>query len=81
MAIAKKPSDRRTDLTKNQAAEQFIAEAQKPEPEAKSGKQQTTLRMDRSLLARIDAAAKRRGISRSAWITYTLSCALDEEGV
>ena len=40
----------------------------------------TTLRIDAELLARIDAAARRRGISRSAWIKYTLSRALDEEG-
>ena len=30
---------------------------------------------------RIEAAAKRRGISRSAWIQYTLSHVLDEETV
>jgi hypothetical protein len=29
------------------------------------------------LLAKVDAAAKRRGISRSAWIQFTVSRALD----
>ena len=37
------------------------------------------IRFDRALLARVDRAAKRRGISRSAWIQYTVSRALDEE--
>jgi hypothetical protein len=31
------------------------------------------------LLARVDRAAKRRGISRSAWVAFTLSKALDTE--
>jgi predicted HicB family RNase H-like nuclease len=35
------------------------------------------IRFDRELLKRVDAAAKRRGISRSAWVMYTLSRALD----
>ena len=39
---------------------------------------QTTLRFDRDLLQRIDAAAKHRGISRSSWIQFTLSRALDQ---
>jgi predicted HicB family RNase H-like nuclease len=37
------------------------------------------VRFDAKLLARVDAAAERRGISRSAWIQYTLSRALDDE--
>jgi hypothetical protein len=39
----------------------------------------TTLRFDADLLARIDVAAKRRGVSRSAWILYNLSRALEGE--
>ena len=35
------------------------------------------IRFDRDLLDRVDAAAKRRGISRSAWVQYTISRALD----
>jgi len=35
-------------------------------------------RFDRDLLQRIDAAAKHRGISRSSWIQFTLSRALDQ---
>jgi hypothetical protein len=30
------------------------------------------------MLRRVDDAAKRRGISRSAWIQYTVSRALDQ---
>ncbi len=37
------------------------------------------IRFDRALLARVDRAAKRRGISRSAWIQYVVSQVLDEE--
>ena len=38
------------------------------------------VRFDPALLARVDRAAKRRGVSRSAWIQFTLSKALDDEG-
>lgn len=37
------------------------------------------VRFDPQLLMAVDAAAKRRGISRSAWIQYTLSQALEEQ--
>jgi hypothetical protein len=30
-------------------------------------------------LARVDRAAKRRGVSRSAWVAFTLSKALDDD--
>ena len=78
MAIAKKPDRQQAPRAEDRAAEQFIAGASK----AESGNRRvvTTLRFDPDLLARIDAAAKRRGISRSAWIQYTLSRVLDEEG-
>jgi predicted HicB family RNase H-like nuclease len=35
------------------------------------------IRFDRELLGRVDVAAKRRGISRNAWVQYTISRALD----
>jgi predicted HicB family RNase H-like nuclease len=38
------------------------------------------LRFDGELLRRVDLAAKRRGISRSAWIAFKVSEALDAEG-
>ena len=34
---------------------------------------------DTALLARVDRAAKRRGVSRSAWVAFTLSKALDDD--
>jgi hypothetical protein len=37
------------------------------------------IRFDTALLARVDKAAKRRGVSRSAWVAFTLSKALDDE--
>ena len=48
------------------------AETQAADPEPPK-----MIRFDRELLGRVDAAAKRRGISRSAWVQYTISRALD----
>lgn len=75
MAIAKKPKRPSPATHEERVASQFIAGATKP----KAHKTPTTLRFDPDLLDRIDAEAKRRGISRSAWIQYTLSLALDDE--
>ena len=84
MAIAKKPK-RDHSAAKNimgdAAAAKFIAGADFSQEEARQEddkKIQTTLRFDRDLLQRIDAAAKHRGISRSSWIQFTLSRALDQ---
>lgn len=76
MPIGKKPKKQRIAADRERAAEQFIAAAS--EPSAELRKVTTTLRFDAELLARIDAAAKRRGVSRSAWILYNLSRALEE---
>ncbi|HRD68310.1 MAG TPA: CopG family transcriptional regulator [Candidatus Competibacter sp.] len=76
MPIGKKPKKQRIATDRERAAEQFIAAAS--EPAAEPRKVTTTLRFDAELLARIDAAAKRRGVSRSAWILYNLSRALEE---
>jgi hypothetical protein len=75
MAIAKKPERQKTD-TSDKAADRFIAGASETRA-SRDHKIATTLRFDSNLLARIDAAARRRGVSRSAWIQYTLSRALD----
>jgi hypothetical protein len=37
------------------------------------------IRFDTAQLARVDRAAKRRGVSRSAWVAFTLSKALDDD--
>ena len=76
MPIGKKPKKQRITSDRERAAEQFIAAAN--EPPAVARKVMTTLRFDAALLARIDAAAKKRGVSRSAWILYNLSRALEE---
>lgn len=84
MAIAKKPQRNHSatkGLIQDNAAEKFIAGADAVQEEASAAddkKIQTTLRFDRDLLKRIDAAAKHRGISRSSWIQFTLSRALDQ---
>jgi hypothetical protein len=41
-------------------------------------KKPVLIRFDPRLLERVDTAAKRRGISRSAWIQFTVSRALDQ---
>jgi hypothetical protein len=84
MAIAKNPKRNHyasRGIRGEDAAEKFIAGAdasQEEAPQDNDKKIQTTLRFDRSLLQRIDAAAKHRGISRSSWIQFTLSRALDQ---
>jgi len=83
MAIVKKPKRDHyatKDTLGEAAAEKFIAGAESSPEKAcqeEDKKIQTTLRFDRTLLQRIDAAAKHRGISRSSWIQFTLSRALD----
>ena len=80
MAIAKKPSRSTTNTQPNdpeKAAEAFIAGAGSVPEQADTRKTPVMIRFDRDLLQRVDAAAKRRGISRSAWVMYTLSRALD----
>jgi hypothetical protein len=81
MAIVKRPN-RSTIVSgqgDDQAVEAFIGAAGKPvaAKEIESRKTPVMLRFDRALLARVDVAAKRRGISRSAWIQFTVSRALD----
>jgi predicted HicB family RNase H-like nuclease len=83
MAIAKKPKRDHSaakDMIGDAAAAKFIAGADASQEALQEGdkKIQTTLRFDRDLLQRIDAAAKHRGISRSSWIQFTLSRALDQ---
>ncbi|WP_327753219.1 hypothetical protein VVT58_24225 (plasmid) [Sphingobium sp. SJ10-10] len=88
MAIARKPNSKPKPPVDDAAADAFIAGAAKPEAapiaaaeEPGEGgeprKSPVMLRFDRALLAKVDTAAKRRGISRSAWIQFTVSRALD----
>lgn len=86
MAIAKKPQRNRSAIKKpdsEQAAAAFISKAESPEHPSQEEKTDTKktpvmVRFDRRLLSRVDEAAKHRGISRSAWIQFTLSRAIDQ---
>jgi uncharacterized protein (DUF4415 family) len=80
MAIATKPRRSTTNTQPTdpeKAAEAFIAGAGGAPKPADTRKTPVMIRFDRDLLERVDAAAKRRGISRSAWVQYTVSRALD----
>ena len=83
MSIAKKPNSNHSATPKPErehAAEAFIAGAVPPQdtPQEDGKKTPVMVRFDRALLRRVDEAAKHRGISRSAWIQFTLSRALDQ---
>jgi hypothetical protein len=83
MAIAKKPKSNHTDIAaqaKEEAADYFIAGAE-PEDKAvrKEKKIPILVRFDRDMLKRVDGAAKRRGVSRSAWIHFMVSRSLEQE--
>ncbi len=89
MAIARKPNSNRTaslGRDPEQAASAFIhgagqvADAAPDSPVADARKTPIMLRFNGDLLRRVDTAAKRRGISRSAWIAFKVSEALDAEG-
>lgn len=60
----------------NKKAEAFIEQTEKPKS-ADTGKSVVNMRMDNDLLARIDADAKRMGISRSAWLHVAANRVLD----
>jgi len=83
MAIAKKPLSNHIKAEKKnaeQAAEAFISGAKQGEvtEEKKGLKIPIMMRFDPIVLDKVDAAARRRGISRSAWIQFTVSRAIDQ---
>jgi hypothetical protein len=65
-------------------AEAFIAgagaspRALAPSEDEGRGKKVLNMKFDTALLKRIDAAAKKQGISRTAWLHVAASKALDE---
>ena len=69
MAIAKNPK-RNTNTTADQQADAFISGAgqQQPTDDRDPNKKPIQVRIDPEILTRIDRAAKRLGISRSAFI-------------
>jgi predicted HicB family RNase H-like nuclease len=78
MAIAKKPIRQQTDIASEKAAESFIAGAERPAAK-RERKIPVLIRFDPQILKRVDEAAARKGISRSAWIQFMVSSALEEE--
>src|SRR3546814_18943717 len=89
MAIARKPNSKPKSPMDEAAADAFIAGADKPKAEpiateadqagrgAKPHNSAVMLRFDRAFLAKVDVGAKRRGISRRAWIQNTVTSARD----
>lgn len=89
MAIARRPNSNQTVSSirdQEQVASAFIQGASQPADAAPAlltadaRKTPIMLRFNGDLLRRVDTAAKRRGISRSAWIAFKVSEALDAEG-
>jgi hypothetical protein len=81
MPIAKRPQNASKAQPDDAAAEAFIAGAgQPPSPAAppRPRKERVMTQFDAEVLAGVDKAAKRRGISRSAWIQFVVSRALDQ---
>jgi hypothetical protein len=84
MAIAKKPTGNRPASPRQdaeQAAEAFISGAGKASDQKKkdAGRTPVTMRFDTALLEKIDEAAGRRGVSRTAWLQFIASKALDQD--
>jgi hypothetical protein len=83
MAITKQPKRKpNASAAKHEerAVEAFISGAE-PQPnfDTATGKKiPFMVRFDADVLNRVDEAAKRRGISRSAWIQFVASRALDQ---
>lgn len=77
MAIAKNPS-RKKKMT-NKQAEKFIMAASTHQTDEDGRFIQTPIRFPPGLLARIDRAAKKRGLNRSSWLRYAATKELDIE--
>jgi hypothetical protein len=78
MAI-KMPQPAARPANTDQKAEAFISGAGtvKLAPVADEGRAVVNMRFDADLLRRIDAAAKRQGISRTAWLHVAAAKALE----
>jgi uncharacterized protein (DUF1778 family) len=80
MAITARPKGKGADLRQDKA-EAFIngaAQKQADDIAQEANKIVTTLRFDPNLLKRIDTAAKRRGVSRTAYVMMAVSRAVEE---
>lgn len=74
MSIVRKPERKHEER-----AAAFIESAGKKQEDgqARGRTAPVMIRFDRTLLAEVDEAARKRGVSRSAWVQYTLSRALE----
>jgi hypothetical protein len=83
MAIVKKPENNRSAIAAHpedeKAAEAFISGAEGESQVKETRKVPVLVRFDRDMLKRVDGAAKRRGVSRSAWIHFMVSRSLEQE--
>jgi predicted DNA binding CopG/RHH family protein len=70
MAIAKNPKRSQSAIT-DRKAEEFIAK--RSDHEANGNKKPVIVRIESNLMERIDRAAKRLGISRSAFIVSSVA--------
>lgn len=84
MAVAKRPVSPRIDGTasRERVEEAFIAGGapsigSPPAPASDARKTPVLVRFAPEVLRRVDAAAAHRGISRSAWVQFVISRALD----
>jgi predicted HicB family RNase H-like nuclease len=78
MAIAKKPNSHQPAIASEKAAEDFIAGVERTEAK-RERKTPVLIRFDPQILKRVDQAAKRKGISRSAWVHFMVSRSLEQE--
>ena len=86
MAITKRPKTSGTRVTspdeQERRIETFISGAESreeagPNSQTAAKRARVMMRFDPALLARIDTAAKRHGVSRTAWLHMIASRALD----
>ena len=80
MAIAKKPNQNTLDIIthRENKAEAFITGANNPPTKMpRQNKKPIMIRFDQILLEKVDEASRRRGVSRSSWIQYVISRAID----
>lgn len=81
MAIARKPKQSTNDVEQqaDEKAAAFIAAvSHAPEKPKRQNKQPIMIRFDPVLLDKVDERARYRGISRSSWIQYVVSRALEQ---
>jgi hypothetical protein len=87
MAITKRPRSGTSRIPsgddQERKIEAFITGARagtepETEPEADPKRIRVMMRFDPSLLQRVDAAARRRGVTRTAWLHMVASRALDQ---